>query len=355
MDTTAVTDCLTRIDLPEPGRSAEENRCAAPACFVAGPENRLVAATVQQLLNEESQTLSGINPLFLFGPTGSGKSLLARGITRRWNQNFGKQRPEATKVAYVTAADFGRQLHDARANDSLAELRKRLAQLRLLVVEDLQHLSPRDFVQRELRDTIDTMIEAGGLVVLTAQQSPATCSVLERGLSDRLQAGLAIQLRPPGVEARQEILTLAANARQLLLPADRLQQLAQQIEGPAPRLFQALTKLELASHGQSPPPLPKEKMLSFKQILAIVARDYSVSQVALCSPSRRQSLVHARGVAIHLARTLTDLSYTQIGQALGRRDHSTITHAYRKINHLLADDPDTQQTIDHLHRLLTAV
>jgi chromosomal replication initiator protein len=87
----------------------------------------------------------------------------------------------------------------------------------------------------------------------------------------------------------------------------------------------------------------------------VVARYFSLTQAALRSPTRRKSLVHARSIVIHLARKLTDLSYAQIGQGLGRRDHSTIMHAHRNIQKLLTNDHATQQAIDQLQRILTAV
>jgi chromosomal replication initiator protein len=88
------------------------------------------------------------------------------------------------------------------------------------------------------------------------------------------------------------------------------------------------------------------------EIIALVARCQSLPQKALKSASRKQSVVFARALAIFLARELTDMSYEQIGQALGRRDHTTIMHNYQKIDRDRLQNPATQQTLDKLSRLL---
>jgi len=92
-----------------------------------------------------------------------------------------------------------------------------------------------------------------------------------------------------------------------------------------------------------------------KQIIAIVARYFSLTQAALCSSARRKSLVYARSIVVFLARRLTDHSYARIGESLGRRDHTTIIHAYRTLKKQLTTDARTQQDIEELKRILTSV
>jgi len=341
-----------------------EDRLASVAdasAFVAGPENQLVVPALEQLLaGDDLEAAAAIfNPLVLLGSTGTGKSHLARGITRRWRSLLGEAGLAETGVEYLTAIDFARELRASREEGRLAEFRQRLAKLRLLVIEDLQRLPPRAFVQRELRDTLDVLIEAGAVVVVTTQQPPAAMAKLEAGLRDRLSGGLTVRLQPPGVEARLELLQQAAAARGSRLDAPTLEQLAQKVEGTVPQLLRAIAEHELASKEstlKAGVPIDSARPpLKLKQIIAVVARYYSLTQAALCSAARRKSLVQSRGVAIYLARTLTDLSYAQIGQGLGRRDHSTVMHSRRTFEKLLANDAATQQDIEELQRILTAV
>jgi len=361
---------LTCCDLHDPLRAkvpltSEFSSFAESPTFVAGPENRLAVPALEQLLaGDDLDTAATLfNPLVMLGPTGTGKSQLARGITRRWQSLLKKQkattqitRTVATHAVaeYLTTADFARQLHTAREANTVDAFRQRLANLRLLVLEDLQRLSPRVYVQRELRDTLDVLIEAGAVVVITAAQPPATMSGLDAGLRDRLASGLTIRLQPPGPEARIELLQQIATERGLQISTEQLHVLAQKATGPAPQLFRALSEYELAA-GEISPLAQARGPLQFKQILAIVARYYSLTQAAIRSSARRKSLVQARAVTIYLARTLTTQTYTQIGHSLGGRDHTTVMHAARTFKKRLTSDASAQQDIEELKRILTAV
>ena len=368
---------VTRIDLPSCDWS-DAPRAGAQGdllpSFVAGPENRLAVSVLERLLaGSASSTVSSFvltGPLVLTGPAGTGKSLLVRGIFRRWSELLGDE-----AVAYFTAADFGRELRAARSENNLNDFRRHLSEIKLLVVEDIHRLAESAFIQRELRDTLDVLSEVGSVVVLTARQLPALQSRLEFGLRDRLSGGLTLHLRYPGQEAREELLKLAAQIRGLPLSAARRHALAQKVSGPAPRLFSALTQQALGSckgNSQEVGGVSKdtgvskdnwvsnyygasfEQGLDFKPIVALVARYFSLTQAALCSPGRRKSLVYARGIAIYLARSHTNLSYALIGKGLGNRDHTTVMNALKNIEKLLATDSATQRTIDELRRILCA-
>ncbi|MEM8944554.1 MAG: DnaA/Hda family protein [Planctomycetota bacterium] len=326
--------------------------------FFAGPENQLAVPALEQLLQNSDQAPSSgaalFNPLVLIGPTGFGKTHLARGIIRHWAANAGDVATE-----YLTAIDFARQLRTMREEGTVDALRDRWAKLDLLVLEDLHNLPQSLFVQRELRDTLDRLLDSSAAVVITTQQPPAAIDGLDPGLRDRLTNGLTIRLQPPGVEARRALLQAAAASRGLSLPDDQLCRLAQSVDGSVPQVFRALAEWELlekSNHAEDRPTVNGTRPpLHFRQIMAVVARYFSLTQSALRSSARRKSLVYARGVAIHLARSLTDLSYAQIGQHLGRRDHTTIMHASKSIRSRLVTDATTQQDIEELKRILTAI
>ena len=340
-------DGVTVIDLPCSEWDAPQVSATPHAAFVAGPENRLAVIALQQLLEGDQLPADStwFNPLVLTGPSGTGKSHLARGITRHWSRLIGE-----SDVAYFTAIDFARQLHSARKDSQLELFRRYVAALQLLVIEDLQQLPRRTFIEREFRDTLDLLADAGGTVVITA--SDITCA--DSGLRDRLQSGLVVRLCLPGIQARREILCQASQSRGIQLSDDQLQQLSHQIDGPAPRLMQALAELDLQQTTGQPVSEACHSPLKLKQVVAVVARYYSLTQSALLSSARRKSLVHARGVIVYLARLLTNLSYAEIGRGLGGRDHSTMIHAYRCILELSGSDSATQRDLDQLRRILTS-
>jgi chromosomal replication initiator protein len=459
-------DRVTRIDLPgrlwkaTRGKTAETNQ--RMPCFVAGPENRLVAVAMESLLRTDprladpqipipgktlpspqhpqpkpgqavaatddspagkippawvdngSHSALVFNPLILLGATGCGKSHLAGGIANHWHavlsghtvQTRSAQAPptswcdlfnlfnpqtgkcESRHVAYLSSNDFGRMVRQAREQNKTAELRLAFVDLRLLVLEELHLMRLSRVIQQELQLVMDQLLTRGAVILVTSQQPLTMITALEGGLRDRLSAGLTVRLKPPGHAARLELLQLAADRRGTELDLNSARRLSQQVEGSAPQLFQALARLEhqraQANLSRANPrcanftgsiatapilrdghrdrfrdepsheTLPPRKNVTMRQIIAVVARYFSVSQVQLRGNSRRRTIVHARGVAVYLARMLTDLSYAQIGHHLGKRDHTTAMHANRKLQQLFATDSLTQECVEDLKRILTA-
>lgn len=343
-----VVNGVTKIDLPSFASDSPPEVDYALPCFIAGAENRLAAIVVQRLLsgNGLSTVAQFYNPIVLVGPSGGGKSHLARGIARRLTQLHGEK-----LVAYYTAKDFGRELSSARKDNLLADFQQQLQTLSMLIVEDLQQLPQSDFIQRTLRDTIDQMASSS-IVLFTSQQAPPTLAKLDAGLRDRLESGLVVRLRPPGPKARREILRQSAALRCSTLKDDQLSNLAERLDGSVPLLQRALSELELKSASGEPVAACREP-LQLRDIIAVVARYCSLTQAAIRSPARRKSLVYTRGIVVHLARSLTELSYAQIGQGLGRRDHTTILHAHRSIQQELATNAATQEAIANLQRILS--
>jgi chromosomal replication initiator protein len=343
---------VTQIDLPRRSWSAPlrvDRACDSHnelPCFIAGPENQLAGHVLRQLLSGEHPRIP--SPLVLSGPTGSGKSFMAHAIVRRWSELLSE-----SQVQYFTAIDFGREVRAAQNDNTLNSFRDRLAQLKLLVVEDLQLLAKSSFIQLELRNILDRLFDSTAVVIVTSQQSPSLLPNMEASLRDRFNGGLTIRLQYPGLEAREAFLELAASSRSFPLNSCQRQSLAQKSSGPVSHLFRALHLQQLQLTTDSA--VQSSQPIELKQIIALVARYFSLTQASLRSPSRRKSLVYARSVIIYLARSLTNLSYAQIGQRLGGRDHSTVMHAFKSLEKQITTDLNTQQTIEELRRILTAV
>lgn len=366
-DGTEMLDCV--VDIPLPGRMLMPsdatahlgaNRHPFPA-FVAGPENRLLAHTIQNVLcsepdsNAVQTTQSSYCLLVIFGPSGTGKSHLTQGLVRYWQSRHGEE-----SAHYTTAADFRHRLHDAARRQAELDFRAEFRGRQLLVIEDLQHLPTDDHTLQELRYTFDDYEDQGGLVVVTSTTPPITLPNLSSDVRNRLTGGLTLQLLPPGEAARARILRYAANALGRSLAEVSAQQLAHSLEGPPNQLFGAI--FELCGDDQSPT-VDRDsaeqwiadraaRKPTLREIIALVACHQNVPQSQLKSSSRRHSTVFARGLVVFLARELGTSSYDQIGRALGGRDHTTILHSYRKIARGCEDDPEVRNTVTNLRRIL---
>jgi chromosomal replication initiator protein len=364
-----VVDQITEIPLPgrtvvsyPSGRaSADETGVQLPA-FIAGPENRLVAATLEQLLRWADLRASAVTTheahalpfvLALFGPSGVGKTHVSRGLVRHWQNRRG-----ASSAEYVTAQDFRRLFNEAMSANAVLAFREHFRTQELLAIDELHRLPGDDYLLQELRATLDALEERGAIVVVVTSTQPVTSLPnLSPDLRSRFASGLMLQLSAPGVDARTRIVQHVSSALGRPLSDDVINRLATGLHGTASQLIGAIYELcadlrnavnqpdrLLAANGDRRPTLP--------EIISLVARHYGVQQRLLKSNSRKQRLVRARATAIYLARELSDASYEQIGRALGGRDHTTIMHSFRKVQEERQHDFAMQETLEDLRRIL---
>jgi chromosomal replication initiator protein len=361
-----VIDGVLELELPCTSPDQAWSGLVRP--FVVGAENALVVAPIRRLLagDDLAEAARQFNPLVLVGPSGSGKSQLVQAVVRHWRGVL-QRSGDAVPIEYFTAADFGRELESASKEGRLSAWQSHVRSLQLLVIEDLQRLRRRDPVQQELRLAIDSVIDGGGLIVVTANAEPTMLSDVDLGLRDRLSAGLLVRLQSPGRAAREAIVRHEARARGVLVGDEHVAELARRDVASAAELrgrvasFQkqsqageATSRWSRPAHGptSSTGAEPAEQVAALKQIIAVTARYFGVTQAALTGPSRRTSLVLARNIVVHLARRRTELSYAEIGRVLGGRDHTTIMHADRRLSKRLSQEPAVQQSLEELDRLV---
>ncbi len=352
------------VDIPLPGQVGEpggEGSNELASChFLAGPENRLVEVAVRSVINEPD---TSYNPLVLYGPSGTGKSHVARGLANAW-----KARNRRRRVVCSTATDFAQELADAIESQAVDDFRTKYRGASLLVFEDLGQLtagkSGKLSAQEELIHTLDALLAEDRWVVVTASAAPAELPGLLPGLQSRLTAGLAIPLAPPGPAARRAILEQLAAVKNVDLPEPVAQLLAEGLAGTAPELAGALLQLA-APAGFDGEPIDLEsakeylsdrngngKQPTMHEIALATARHFKLRLSELRSSLRRRALVTARGVAVYLARNTGGKSLQEIGRYFGGRDHSTVLHSCRKIEELSASDPAIHEALVRLRKEL---
>ena len=210
---------------------------------------------------------------------------------------------------------------------------------------------------------LDALADRQAPVVVTVRSLPTHSTTLSPALRSRLSAGLAVPLALPGPEARRAILEQLTATRGLRLSRRTVRGLADVLAGDVPTLVSALLELDLVVRveGQSIDRRRVRQYLgqrahvpSLREIASLTAKYFGLTLSDLKSPERRQPLVAARGVAMHLVRQLTGKSYAEIGRYFGRRDHTTVLHGCRRTESLLARDRTTRLAVAELRRLLNA-
>jgi chromosomal replication initiator protein len=315
------------------------------ARFVVAPENASALAAVQRVLACvcSQRTRRAVNPLFLHGPAGTGKSHLASALVTE----VLLRKPD-TVIAELPAGDWAvlaRTVGEDQAEE--AELLAAARRCDLLLVEDVQHLPAR--ATEALVGIFDSLLARQRQMVFTAMVGPRHLTHLSARLTSRLASGLRVELGPLQAPGRLAYLQAQAQRRQVAVPHDVLAWLAEHLTGGGRQLDGAITKLAalarlhprwldvatVAEHFRDEVHAGRPTV---ERIVQRVGGYFRVEPRLLQSARRSRGIVLPRQVGMYLARRLTGLSLTQIGAYFGDRDHSTVLHACRKVEQALARD-----------------
>jgi chromosomal replication initiator protein len=312
------------------------------------PQNRAARLSIERvcacLVSRKRRCL---NPLFLYGPAGVGKSLLIQRLLSQLSHSL----PECVFLI-LSAADLALRTDADHADDEAA-----LQRADVIVLEDVQHLHVRD--QLRLTFLVDRAIVRQRQVVLTGNQGPAALALPAR-LASRLAQGLVVGMELLDRSARCDFLSQSAQHSALSLSDESISWLADHIGGSPRRLAGALTRLQnlQAINGNQPLDLStiqttfteegQSARADIDRIARQVARWYRVEPKDLRSARRSREVMLPRQVSMYLARQLTTLSLVQIGEWFGGRDHTTVLHACRKVEESLTQDAELDMAVRSL-------
>ncbi len=325
--------------------------------FVVGPSNQLAHAAAIAVSESPGRTY---NPLFLYGAVGLGKSHLLQAICHVGRAKFG-----ARRIAYLSCETFVNEFIAAIQRNDLPSFRARYRQLDFLFIDDIQFLSRAERSQEEFFHTFNDLYNAQKQIVISSDQPPQDLSGLQERLTSRFKSGLVARIDPPGYEMRVAILHRKAELRQVEIPDDVIEFIANLITSNIRELDGAITKvlgyasllnkpitLEVARTALHEPASPMAAV-TIEEIMRVVTAHFNVRVADLQSKKRTRSIVMPRQVCMYLARALTTLSLEEIGGYFGGRDHSTVLHAESKIAEDVRNNPSLSKTMDQLKQSLT--
>ena len=347
--------------------------------FLAGDENRLAAFVCQA----DAAIFEFGNPLLFIGPTGAGKTALALHTASREATAMGDAHGPAT-VQYLPAVDFARQYAEAVDADDMPPFRSQIDEAPVLVIDDLNLISDKPAAQDELASRVELRTQAGRPTVLTCRLLPSEIRGMRPMLVSRTLPGLTVPISAPGDETRRLLLRelavvhagiqthsagpthSAGQGHSLEIGHDLLDLLAAGLPPDLScRVLESAVKqigLWCRMHESSPCVAAVQAALdsvgrgtdvSLSAITSAVARHFRLRSSELKSSSRRQAIVRARSLAMLLVRRHTTKSLHQIGDHFGGRDHTTVLHAIRKTESLLATDADLRRALDEVSEKLS--
>jgi chromosomal replication initiator protein len=325
--------------------------------FIVGPSNQLAhAASVAAASSPGTR----YNPLFIYGGVGLGKTHLVNAVGHRVRQD----KPDA-RVLFLSAERFTNEFIWALQNHRIDQFRERYrTHCDVLCIDDIQFLAGREQTQEEFFHTFNALYHADRQIVVTSDVYPQQIKEMEERLISRFQWGLVADIQAPELDTRIAILKKKAEQEQIalhddvaLLIAQHVQSNVRELEGTLLRLAvkAELTKrpidLEFAKDALGAVAPRLEKQTTVEDIQRATCDYFSIRLSDLKSHRRHRAVSFPRMVAMYVCRQRLKLSYPELGDRFGGKDHTTVMSAYKKIKGLLEkEDQDVSVAVAAIER-----
>lgn len=325
--------------------------------FVNGAGNQFAHAAAMAVATNPATTY---NPLFIYGGVGLGKSHLLNAVGHRILVD-----KHDTKVCYCSAEKFMHEMVNCIKLNKMDEFRERYRSVDVLLIDDIQFITGKERTQVEFFHTFNALYESHKQIVITSDKFPREMPNLEDRLRSRFEWGLIADIQPPDLETKLAILNKKAEINKIKLPDDVAYFLAssdtrniRELEGMLIRLgaYSSLQHipitLSMAKSNLKDILVDKRKEVTVELIQKVTADYFGLKVADLKSDKRLKAFVQARQIAVWLCRDMTTASYPDIGSRFGGKDHSTVIHAAKKIDKLLAEDANLSKTIEELKEIV---
>ncbi|MCL2091258.1 MAG: chromosomal replication initiator protein DnaA [Micrococcales bacterium] len=337
------------------GRTADAGRPSGPVeptrlhpkyqfdTFVIGASNRFAHAAAVAVAEAPA---NAYNPLFIYGGSGLGKTHLLHAIG-----HYAQHLYPGIAVRYVNSEEFTNDFINSISEGKAGAFQRRYRDTDILLVDDIQFLQGKEQTMEEFFHTFNALHNANKQVVLTSDVPPKRLAGFEDRMRSRFEMGLLTDVQPPDLETRIAILRKKAAAEDLDAPDDVLGYIASRISSNIRELEGALIRVTAFANlnrqqvDRSLAEMVLRDLITDDEtteinattVIGQTASYFGLTIDDLCGTSRSRTLVTARQIAMYLCRELTDLSLPKIGDAFGGRDHTTVMHAYRKIQSQMAE------------------
>ncbi len=324
--------------------------------FVVGQSNRLAYAGSKAVATDPG---TKYNPLFIYGPSGHGKTHLLHAIAQSllW-------RDPKFSVAYVTAQQFAEEFVHALQERRIDQFRRQQRSVGVWLLDDIQFVAGKDKTQEEVFHTFNHLQQIGKQIVICSDRPPRDLFLMDERLRSRFESGLVADVQPPDTETRCAILLSKAKLEGIEIEHEVAMYLAAEVPGNIRILEGAMTKIAAQASIEDIPidhELAKRVVESyyraagmakpsFTQILDLVGKHYKIPLEEIRGISRKAPIAHARHVAVYITRQITGDSWKHIGSLFGDRDHTSMMHAYQKIGEMMSRDKDMNAVVKMLIR-----
>lgn len=326
--------------------------------FIEGPSNSFALACSKSVAkNCGDREISAYNPLFIYGPSGMGKTHLITAIANEVRRNH----PDFN-IVYVTSETFGNDLVAAIKTNLISDFQEKYRNSDVLLIDDIQFFAGKERMQEEFFHTFYKLHQEGKQIIITSDKPPKELVTLEERLRTRFECGLIADISAPDYETRLAIINRKSELLDLKMPAEVSEFMANRLKSNIRQLEGAVVRLKALNHFAGSPitismaqsvirdvltdeqPIP----ITVEKIISEVSTVYGVSPDDLRSNKRSQQISIARKVAIYVVREITQMPLASIGTEFGGRDHSTIVYSVNSVTEAIQKDSNLSNLVNDI-------
>lgn len=325
--------------------------------FVVGDSNQFAFLSAKAVSEQPGKIY---NPLFIYGPTGLGKTHLLQSVGN-FCLNGGKMIICVTSEQFIT--DFTYNLN----NHSMERFREKYRNCDVLLIDDVQFLGKTDKIQEEFFHTFNEIHAKNGQIVMTSDRQPKLLKGFEDRLRTRFEWGIIADITPPELDTKIAIINKKCEFDKIYLGTDVINYIAtnmgdniREIESAIinlnayARLMRQEITLEFAKNILRDQIKEKRENINLESIVETVSKELNIKPSDMKSKSRSKNIVEARRIVIYLAKNLTPNSMPQIAQFFNMKDHSAVSHSIKKINELIETNEYFKVRVEELkNKILT--
>ena len=270
-----------------------------------------------------------------------------------------------SRVLYVPSEKFTNQLINAIKDNTNEQFRNLYRNVDVLLIDDIQFIAGKERIQEEFFHTFNSLHESGKQIILSSDRPPKEIKLLEDRLKSRFEWGLIADISNPDYETRLAILRKKAQLDNIIIEDSILSNIATKIDSNIRELEGVLNKMiaksslthsplsmEMAEKAINDIVSQKEKVISAEYIQEVVAKYFNIDARDLKSSKRSNDLAYPRQIAMFLCRDIAQMQLKKIGDCFGKRDHTTVMHACRKIEEEIKENGNTKLIVDSVKNLI---
>ncbi len=351
---------------PTPANLQEQSGLLPNLTFenlVLGSANQLAYASAMQVATAPG---TQYNPLFIYGGVGLGKTHLMHAIGHKFLEAHPNARVRCVSAQqYMSEYTTAVRKLNSQGEQAMQSFEARYQDLDLLLIDDIQSFANREGTQTNFFLAFERMVPRGKQIVLTSDTYPRNLKDFQERLLSRLTQGLVVSVEPPELEMRIQILMQKADRSGLEMPEDVAVTIAKRLKSNVRELEGAVQQVLAYTNFHNLPVTIDTVKVALRDIFKVsavpvtieniqqaVAEYYNLKVADMYSKSRKGPIVYARQVAMYLAKELTQKSLPEIASFFGKRDHTTVMYACRKIQAARNTDEGLKHEINILEQRL---